>query len=60
MIGKSLGPYKIIETLGAGGMFAADPERLARYRVPHPPAQPTLRVVLGWFEELNERVPTGR
>ena len=24
------------------------------------PPQPTLRVVLGWFEELNERVPTGR
>ena len=59
MIGTSLGPYKIIEQIGAGGMgevYLGEDTRLGR--------KVAIKVlpeefILNWFEELKQRVPTG-
>ncbi len=50
--GEKLGPYEIKEPLGAGGTAGdmSDPTT----------ATPRINVVLNWFEELKQRVPTGR
>ena len=59
MIGTSLGPYKIIEQLGAGGMgevYLGEDTRLGR-KVAIKVLPPEF--VLNWFEELKQRVPTG-
>ena len=60
MIGTSLGPYKIIEQLGAGGMgevYLGEDTRLGR-KVAIKVLPPEF--VLNWLEELKRRVPTGR
>ena len=49
MVGKKLGHYETLEPLGAGGMSVLFLGRDAR-----------INVILNWFEELKERVPTGR
>ncbi|MFQ5742984.1 MAG: protein kinase [Acidobacteriota bacterium] len=41
---------RFLVTVRAGGVDAGDTE----------PATPRIRVILNWFEELKERVPTGR
>ena len=69
MIGTSLGPYNILETLGAGGMgevsvFGGEPYDVAddgRFLLLRDPEREeeslTITVVVNWFEELKQLVP---
>jgi serine/threonine protein kinase len=50
MIGKTISHYRIVSQLGGGGMgvvYEAEDLKLHRH------------VVLNWFEELKQKVPTG-
>jgi eukaryotic-like serine/threonine-protein kinase len=51
MIGQAISHYRIVSQLGGGGMgvvYEAEDLKLHRH------------VALNWFEELKQKVPTGK
>ena len=60
---RDLGEQRIIDRrshLGATWDIAPDGERMLMIRVAAPAPTKQINVILNWFEELKQRVPTGR
>ena len=69
--GSRLGPYEIVAPIGAGGMgevYRARDPRVGRFLMmkevgqgtPAAEASRRINIALDWFEELKQRVPTGK
>ena len=60
---RDLGEKRILspgDHLGKSWDIAADGERMLMFRGTEPARPNQINIILSWFEELKERVPTGR